>query len=543
MGALRTWFAGVWKDASRKVDLQQLDRIDETAHEHQMVRSLGFKTLVFMGIANVIGAGIFVTTGTIAHDYAGSAVSFSYMIAGFVAMLAALCYAKNAARVRGNGSAVSYAYSTMGELPGYLIGFDLLLEMTIGAAAVASGWAANLTTLIRIVFNKELPARWVESPAEVNWLLLLMTVVFLGGGALLVQWARKRKCRLGAALTAIAITGGASLFVCGLCHGWQFVHDLPSINVPAAGIVLVVTGILLFGVQHTARFTIVLTVIKLIVLAIFIVLAGANFNSANLHPMLHPAWGVLGVFKGASIAFFAFVGFETLTAGAAECKDPQRDIPRAIKWVVSICTVLYMLAAGLLVASVSYTALGGKEGAAPMARAAEILGYPSVSVAICAGSLVSLWSVLVVGQYGEARIACTLSRFGLLPPFLGKLTKRSRVPLWATVIPGIAIASASALLPVDELLELCNIGTLAAFALVCGAVIVLNVRDNKPVTKRDWFKAAWMPTLGILGCLTMMGFLPLLSWVRFFAWMAIGVGLYLWKGRHNSFLNKLQATK
>lgn len=543
MQSLRGWFAGVWRDASRKVDLQQLDRMDETAHEHQMVRSLGFKTLVFMGIANVIGAGIFVTTGTIAHDYAGAAVPFSYMIAGFVAMLAALCYAKNAARVRGNGSAVSYAYSTMGELPGYLIGFDLLLEMTIGAAAVASGWAANLTTLIRVVFHRDLPKEWTESPAEVNWMLLLLVLVQLIGAVALVRWARSRTRLPARGWTVAATVGGALLCMHALFGGWHFVNELPSINLPAAGIVLVVTAILLGGVQHTARFTIFLTVLKLAVLALFIIVGGINWDSSNLQPVLHPQWGVLGIFKGASIAFFAFVGFETLTAGAAECKDPQRDIPRAIKWVVTICTVLYMLAAAVLVACVSYTMLAGKEGAAPMARAAEILGYPAVSVAICIGSLISLWSVLVVGQYGEARISCTLSRFGLLPPFLGKLTKRTRVPLWSTIIPGIAIAAASALLPVDELLELCNIGTLAAFALVCGAVIVLNVREQKPVTRLQWFKASWMPTLGIIGCLAMMAFLPFLSWARFFAWMALGVTLYLWKGRHHSFLNKTAAAR
>ena len=539
MSYFRKWFAGVWKDASRKVDLQQLDRLDETAHELKMNRTLGFKTLVFMGIAAVIGAGIFVTTGTIAHEYAGPAVPLSYLIAGFVAMLAALCYAKNAARVRGNGSAISYAYSTMGELPGYLIGFDLLLEMTIGAAAVASGWAANLTTLMRVVFHYELPKHWTESPHSVDWSALVFLLAQVLGGYAVVQWVRRRD-NLAVWPKIAATICGAGLVAWGLINGCYFVAGLSSINLPAAGIVVAITLLLLGGVQHTARWTIALTVVKLGVLGAFIIVGGIKWDSANLTPLLHPTWGVLGIFKGASIAFFAFVGFEAITAGAAECKDPQRDIPRAIKWVVGICTVLYMLASAVLVASVSYTQLAGSEGAAPMALAADLLGFPGIAVAICVGSLVSLMSVLVVSQYGLARISCTLSRFGLLPQFLGTLTPKTRVPFWSTVIPGFAIAVASALLPVDELLELCNIGTLAAFSLVCGAVIVLNVRDNKPATKKQWFKATWLPVLGITGCLTMMGFLPLLSWERFFIWMAVGTALYLWKGRYQSVLNKMQ---
>jgi APA family basic amino acid/polyamine antiporter len=428
----------------------------------------------------------------------------------------------------------------MGELPGYLIGFDLLLEMTIGAAAVAAGWAANLTTFVRVVFHYDLPKRWTESPQSVDWLSLVIVGVEVVAAVTLGAWAVRMSSREKRIPHMLAATVASGLMAAFAFFGAKdFLTSLPSINLPAAGIVIAVMLLLLCGVQHTARWTIALTVIKLGVLGLFIVVGGVNWDSANLQPMLHPTWGALGIFKGASIAFFAFVGFEALTAGAAECKDPQRDIPRAIMWVVSICTVLYMLAASVLVACVSYTQLSGSEGAAPMARAAEILGYPAVSVAICVGSLVSLMSVLVVSQYGLARISCTLSRFGLLPEFLGTLTQKTRVPFWSTVIPGVSIAVACALLPVDELLELCNIGTLAAFALVCGAVIVLNVRDHKPVTKRQWFKATWIPVLGICGCLAMMGFLPLLSWERFFIWMALGTTLYLWKGRHRSILNKI----
>lgn len=538
MQTLRAWFAGVAEDASRKVDLQHLDKLDEAGHGgHQMVRSLTFRMLVFMGIANMIGAGIFVTTGTIAHDYAGPAVPFSYLLAGIVALLPALCYAIHAARVRGNGSAVAYAYSTMGEGPAYLIGFDLILEMIIGAAAVASGWAANLTTLLRVVFNVELDPRWTESPASVDWKLLLLALVQLGAFGVIARWV-KSKSGASRPLVWLSAVPAALLLVGGVYTGIQFWTALPSVNLPAACIVIVVTGILLMGVHHTARWTVALTVIKLAVLLLFIVVGGIHWDTAKLTPMLHPAWGLLGIAQGASVAFFAFVGFETLTAGAAECKDPQRDIPRAIKWVIGICTVLYMVAAAVLVASVSYTELAGKEGAAPMAKAAEILGYPGVSVAICIGSLVSLLSVLVVSQYGLARISCTLSRFGLLPSSLSTLTRRTRVPFWSTIIPGVSIAFATALLPVDELLELCNIGTLAAFSVVCGAVVVLRIREEKPSGALAYAKVIWMPILGIFGCVSMMCFLPLLSWERFFIWMMIGVGLYLWKGRHQSILKK-----
>jgi APA family basic amino acid/polyamine antiporter len=478
---MRQWLADFGRDALRRVDFQVLDAAEDSQHQsgEGMVRCLGFASLIFIVIANVIGAGIFVTTGTAAHDYAGPSIPISYAIAGIlIGVPAALCYADMAGRVRGNGSAVTYAYATIGEIFAFLIGFDLLLELGIGNAAVASGWADNFSNLIHSFCGVE--------------------------------------------VSAITVFG-------------------QSFNVPAFCVSIFTMLLLLMGIREATRTTAALVAVKLLVLVVFVMIAGPHFNPQHLQPMTHPHWGWTGTVKAAAIVFFAFVGFECVTANAAECKNPQRDLPRAILWGLGICTAIYMIVSLVLVASVHFSLLDGTEKAAPMAKALNLLGCKWGSIFISFGSVVSLLSVLLVGNMGLARIARSLSRFGLLPLFLGELTAVSKVPLWSTILPGTAVAFAAALLPVNELAELCNIGTLAAFTLVCISVIV--IRRQKP-DAATWFRCPgypYVPAFGAVACLTMMCFLPWVSWVRFTLWMVVALIWYSCKGRFGSHLGAASA--
>lgn len=545
------WLQQLWKDSTRTADFAKLEQHEEEAHGLTMVRSLGFFSLVFMAVANIIGAGIFVTTGTAAHDYAGASIPLSYAFAGIiVGVPAALCYAELASRVKGNGSAVSYAYGTIGELPGFLIGFDLLLEMTIGAAAVAAGWAANFTNLLRLLFGIELPEAWRTSPKEINVWLLLGTIALLSAGAWLTTTGLKQlrgrtaswftNTALAKFAALVATGAGIALATFGVREGLVFLHTTPSLNWPAAGIVLLVMGILLLGVNHTAKATIYLVIIKLVVLAVFVGISVCFFDTKNLQPFTHPDWGWWGTIRAAGVVFFAFVGFETITASAAECKDPQRDLPRAILWGLGSCTAIYMIVSLVLVGAVSYTMLSGSEAAAPMSKALNILGFGWGSIFVSFGSLVSLVSVLLVSNYGLSRIARALSKFGVLPAFLGTLTKRTQVPLWSTIISGFCVALATLLLPVEELFELCNIGTLGAFAVVCLSVIFLRVKN--PGTRSPFRCPGYpvVPIFGALACLGMMLMLPALSWLRLAIWMGIGFTWYVLKGRYTSILNRIQ---
>lgn len=554
MSNIRSWFSALWKDSTRTVDFNKLDLQEEGESAHgalTMARSLGFYSLVFMAIANIIGAGIFVTTGTAAHDYAGPSIPLSYAIAGIlVGVPAALCYAELASRVRGNGSAVSYAYGTIGELPGFLIGFDLLLEMTIGSAAVAAGWAANFTNLLRLLFGVELPEAWRTSPSEINAGLLAGTLALIGVGTWLanVSWAQllgkkaawfKNK---GAAklLAGLVGCGAVALLIAGCNCASAFFQSTPSFNVPAAGIVLLIMGFLLLGVNHTAKATIYLVLIKVVVLAVFVGIAVCFFDVKHLQPFTHPDWGWWGTIRAAGVVFFAFVGFETITASAAECKNPQKDLPKAILWGLGICTVIYMIVSLVLVAAVPYTMLNGSEAAAPMSKALNILGYGWGSIFVSFGSLISLVSVLLVSSYGLSRISRALSKFGMLPAFLGTLTKRSQVPLWSTIISCTFVALAALLLPVEELFELCNIGTLGAFAVVCLSVIFLRRKDPNTQSPFKCPGYPYVPIFGALACLGMMLMLPGLSWLRLGIWMGIGLSWYIARGRYNSILNKMQ---
>ncbi len=524
------WFAGLMHDARRTLSLKRLEDWEENHGSEKMSRTLTFPILLALVVANVIGAGVFVMTGDAANQYAGPAVMISYLLAGIVAIYAAKCYAEQAADVSGAGSAVTYAYVSLGEFVAVMIGWDLFCECSIGSAAVASGWGDNMTALLRR-FGYDLPTYLSKTPEAVAWLPLLLT---MAGSVLAIVMLRKflqAPSLQRSWLAALALMSGAVTLIAGI----DFFSTLPSVNLPAAFVTYFVTAVLLLGASEAAWATTVLTVLKVLVLAVFVALGFGHFDSSNMQPFM--PFGFSGVLHGASIVFFAFVGFESVTTSAAECKNPQRDIPRAIMWGNGICTVIYMVVSTVLVGAVSYKLLGGTEAAAPMAKAMELLGYRWGFTFIALGSCISLLSVLMVSQYGLSRLARSMSTFGLLPPFLGTLNRR-KVPYWSILIFGQIVATAAALLPVDELAHLCNIGTLAAFIVVCLATAGKRLAKQGATKLSLWQKAKLLhaPLMGIIGCVVLIAFLPATAWIRFTLWMIPGAMLWAFRGRFKSRL-------
>jgi APA family basic amino acid/polyamine antiporter len=527
------WWSGVRKDATRTLSLKQLENFEDSHSSGQMARTLTFGLLLMMVVANVIGAGVFVMTGTAANKYAGPAVMMSFLGAGTIALLAGVCYAWCASKVRGAGSAVTYSYVSLGQFPAYMIGWDLFCEVSIGSAAVACGWSANFTALLR-KFGMPLPEYLTTSPSHIDWLAFFATGIGVVGGGWLLNRARLASSAPATFLASRTLNALAGLAL--LCVGiWQsvvFFSTLPSINLPAVIVVWLVSLVLLRGVSEAAWITTALTVLKLLVLLVFVGLGVCHFDSTNLQPFT--PFGLYGVMHGASIVFFAYVGFESVTTSAAECKDPQRDIPRAIMWGVLICTFVYMVVSTVLVAAVPYTELDGSEAAAPMAIALEKLGYGWGFAFVAIGSSISLLSVLLISQYGLSRLARSLSMFKLLPPVFGKLN-RFKTPMWSTLIFGQIVATAAALLPIDELAHLCNIGTLAAFILVCAAAGHQRVTDFAGVkTSFTYVRLLAIPVLGIIGCLVLIAFLPPSAWIRFVLWMIPGALYWVIRARHTA---------
>ncbi len=526
---ISNWWSGVRKDATRTLSINQLEQFENTHVFGQMARTLGFGLLVCMVIANVIGAGVFVMTGTTANLYAGPAVMISFLQSGAVALLAGICYAWCSSKVRGAGSAVTYSYVSIGQLAAYMIGWDLFCEVSIGSAAVACGWSANLTVLLRRV-GVNMPEYLTKSPEAIDW----TSFALMGLGFAVGAWLLHRAQRNVGEKKVVARLAGAAAIAVGLWQATVFFSTLESVNLPAMAIVWLVSLVLLRGVSEAAWITTILTVIKVLVLVVFVCLGALHFDSGNLTPFTPFGW--TGVMHGASNVFFAYVGFESVTTSAAECKNPQRDIPRAIMWGLSICIVIFMLVSTVLVAAVPYTELGGSEAAAPMAIALEKLGYGWGFYFVAIGSSISLLSVLLMSQYGLTRLARSLAMFKLLPPVFGKLN-RFQVPMWSTLIFGAVVSTAAALLPIDELAHLCNIGTLAAFILVCASAGRQRLQDFVG-TKTTWtyVRLLIIPVLGVAGCMTLMAFLPATAWIRFVAWMIPGAVYWVWRARFTSKL-------
>jgi APA family basic amino acid/polyamine antiporter len=444
---------------------------EASAEGFGLKRALGALDLTLLGIGAIVGAGIFVLTGVAAAKYAGPAIVLSFVVSGFACAMAALCYAEFAAMIPVAGSAYSYSYATMGELIGWIIGWDLVLEYAVGAAAVAVGWSGYLRVILAGL-GVQLPSALIHAPGSAP-------------GAL--------------------------------------------IDLPALLIVLAVSAILYIGISESARINSIIVTIKLVVVGLVIVIGGFYVRPANWSPFAPMGWG--GVMKGAAVIFFAYIGFDAVSTAAEEVVNPNRDLPRGILGSLFVCTLLYILVAAVLTGMVPATAIDLN---APLASAFVIRGLNAISGIISLGAVAGLSSVLLVLLLGQSRIFFAVSRDGLLPAAFSKVHPKYRTPYIPTTITAIAVGLTAALLPIQEIAELTNIGTLFAFVLVCAGVWIL--RRIEPELNRPFRTplVPLVPLLGIFFCADLMLSLPALTWIRFFVWMALGFAIYFGYGRFHS---------
>ena len=445
-------------------------------------RALSSFDLTLLGIGAIIGTGIFVLTGVAAATKAGPAVVLSFVVAGFACAFAALAYAELAASLGGCGSAYGYSYAALGELLAWMVGWILILEYGVATAAIATGWSGYFSSALASI-GLALPDALTHAPSQ----------------------------------------GGI-------------------INLPAAAIVLLLAILLAIGVKQSSQFNAVLVFVKLLAIAVFIGVAVFHINTELWHPFMPFGWSSTGlggeptgILSGAAFVFFAYIGFDAVTTAAEETKNPQRDVPIGILTSLAFCTVIYIVVSGLLTGIVSYKDLNVPS---PVAHALQLLGINWASGLVATGVIAGLTTVMLVLYYALTRILFAMSRDGLMPPFFGTLNEKTRTPVRVIILCGLLISAIAGFVPLGELAELTNIGTLAAFVFVCIGVIVMRARQ--PGLHRP-FKCPWhpvIPIMGVLSCGTLMAFLPLITWQRFGVWLLIGVGIYFIYSMHNSRLAK-----
>ncbi|GCE16382.1 amino acid permease [Dictyobacter kobayashii] len=461
--------SNIWR--VKPVDLM-LKQGGET--EHSLKRTLGLFSITAMGIGAIVGTGIFVLTGVAAAKYAGPGLILSFIVAGIASGLAAICYAEFASSVPIAGSAYTYSYATLGELIAWIIGWDLVLEYAVGAAAVSIGWAGYFTDMLKTLFNITIPQSLTASP-------------FSGG----------------------------------------------IINLPAVIIILLITALLVIGTSESSSFNNIMVGIKLAVILVFIVIGAFHLNPANWHPFL--PFGAGGVFRGASIIFFAYIGFDQISTSAEEARNPSRDLPLGIILSLTICTALYILVTAMLTGMVSYTKLNV---ASPVSHALILIGLNTAGSIISIGALCGLTTVLLVLLYGQSRIFFSMARDGLLPSFFSRIHPRFKTPYLSSILIGVIVAAVAGLTPIDIVAELTNIGTLTAFVLVSAAVLIL--RRTQPDLHRGFRVplVPLIPILSIIASLVLIVSLPLITILRFLIWLVLGLIVYFIYSRHASKLER-----
>ena len=462
--------------------------------------------LLFLGVGAVIGTGIFVLTGQVAAANSGPAIVISIMFAGLASGLAGLCYAEFASAVPVAGSAYVYAYATLGEFIAWVIGWDLILEYALGAATVAVGWSGNLNALLA-EFGLQFPPAFSAAPG---------TLVSVAGGS---------------TVTAV-------------------------FNLPAVLITIAVTALLIVGIQESAAANSVIVVIKVAVV-LFIVGGGAMFiDSANWHPFIPTnegtfgSYGWSGVFRGAAVVFFAYIGFDAVSTSAQEARNPQRDMPISILGTLAICTILYILVSAVMVGLVPYKALLNQPapmvvaidaGAVRAAGSAWAGVMHALRLLVVLGTLAGLSSVMLVMMLAQPRIFYAMANDGLLPEWARAIHPRFRTPHVTTIVTGIAVSLAAGFTGIGTLGSLVSIGTLMAFVIVSIAIVFL--RRTRPDLERP-FSVPFVPALPIgsaIVSLVLMASLPWPTWERLIIWMAIGMAMYFVYGVRHSRLRQANA--
>ena len=481
--------------------------LEEMKGENRLRRVLGPVTLSSLGVGAIIGTGIFVLTGIGAHDKAGPALILSFVVAGIACIFAALCYAEFASMVPVAGSAYTYAYATMGELFAWIIGWDLILEYAVASATVAHGWSHYFQDFISI-FGIKLPQAFTIAPFDYD-----------------------------TALGHFVATGA--------------MFDLPAIL-----ITIVVTAILVKGIQASATFNATMVGIKLVIVFFVIIVGAFYIDPKNWQPFApfgygglsffgHTLFGqtdvngtALGMLAGAATIFFAYIGFDSISTHAEEAKNPQRDVPIGILSSLVICTILYIAVSAVLTGMVPREKIDLN---APVSNAFAVVGLPWAQFLISLGAIAGITSVLLVMMLSQPRVLLAIARDGLIPvSFFGAIHDKFRTPWKSTILTGVFVAIMAALLPLRILAELVNIGTLLAFVIVCGAVLIM--RYTNPEAERP-FRAPFVPLvpiLGILTCVMLMFSLPVENWWRLLIWLAIGFVIYFGYGRRHSVLAKIR---
>ncbi len=546
----------------RKKSVERImrDHAQREADGHQgMKRTLTVRDLTFLGVAAVIGAGIFSTVGAAAYE-GGPGVVFLFIITAAVCGLTALCYAEFAGRVPVSGSAYTYSYVTFGEVVAWIIGWALILEYAIGNVVVAISWSSYFTNILA-GFGLHLPTWLTTDPM----------------GA---EEAFKHALATGQATEALAWT--TAPMVGGM-------HVI--MNIPAALITVLVTALVYIGIHESKKAANLMVIVKLVILAAVALIGLWYIKGANYVPFLPNGMG--GVLKGVSAVFFAYIGFDAISTTAEECKDPQRDLPRSMMYSLIICTVIYCITALVLTGMVPSAEFKGVMD--PLAFVFNRINLPGVGFAVSVGAVLAATSVLLVFQLGQPRIWMSMSRDGLLPPRFGHLHRKFGTPAFATVITGLVVGIPALFAPSDIITDLTSIGTLFAFTLVCGGVLVLprlsrldaqgrkrfqipyiNGRFLVPLLVLAYFvldrerllhavstmhldrqavlltafavfalgtavqsfrrRYSLIPCIGMLSCAYLMIEIPAKSWVVFFGWMAAGLAVYFLYSRRHSKL-------
>jgi APA family basic amino acid/polyamine antiporter len=498
---------------------KDIDRLisDSEDPEKRLKKSLGWLSLTSLGIGAVIGSGIFTIIGTaiagqklqfksvlnaplleylIYHSAsfgrpgAGPAIALSFVLVGVVCAFAALCYAELAAMIPIAGSAYTYTYATMGELIAWIIGWDLILEYAVSNMAVSVGFSAHVVNLLD----------WFGVHPSLRWI----TPAYLPAG--------------------LADLQGNTLYD----PGWHF-----GFNWPAFIIVMLLTVILVRGIRESANANNIMVLLKIAAIMVFVIFASRYVHPANWHPFAPNGWP--GILTGGSIIFFTYIGFDSVSTAAEECKQPKRDLPIGIIATLVVCTLLYIAVVVVLTGLVRWETL--LDDAAPVVNTLKKLGFRNIQLIVLLGALTGMISSLLVFQLGQARVWFAMSRDGLLPRVFSRVHKRFRTPDFSTIVAGFLVGVPAGLLDIGTLADLSNIGTLFAFALVAGGVLIL--RYKQPDRPRA-FRApggVLAPVVTILTCLLLMAGLPITNWIRFFVWLLIGLVFYYFYGRRHSQLS------